>query len=194
MERKVKLKDGTEVLIRELSVDDVGLSASFFAELPEEDRAYLRTDVTDRAVVESRIRAMDDNSIIRLVAVADGKIVADGSLESEGQGWKAHIAELRLIVAGPYQHRGMGKLLARELYLLAAGNKVEEIVVKMMGPQKRARTIFKKLGFSKDARFEDYVKDIHGIKHDLIIMRCDLEDLWRKLGDHMASSDWQRMR
>ena len=194
MDKKFKLKDGREVHIRELIADDVDRSLTFFRGLPEEDREYLRTDVTRRDIVEQRIIAGRQSSIKRLVAIVDDEIVADGSLESEGTGWKQHIAELRLIVARPYQHQGLGKIMARELYLLAASKNVEEIIVKIMGPQKRARTIFKKLGFHKDATFHDYVKDVHGMKHDLVVMRCDMEALWQKLDDHMAHSDWQRMR
>ena len=41
MEKKTRLKDGSEVLIRELRQDDVDRSFAFFSALPKEDRAYL---------------------------------------------------------------------------------------------------------------------------------------------------------
>ena len=131
---------------------------------------------------------------MRLVAVVDEQIVADGSLELEVQGWKEHIAEIRLIVARPFQRKGLGTLMARELYLIAASKKVEEIIVKIMGPQVGVQNIFKRLGFHQEAVLHHYVKDISGTKQDLIVMRCDLEELWQKLGDHIVDSDWQRMR
>lgn len=194
MEKKAKLKDGSEVLIRELKKDDLDKSLAFFRALPKEDRAYLRVDVTKRDVVERRINAMESEEISRLVAVVDGEIVADGSLERERQEWKKHIAELRLIVAHPYQRKGLGLLMARELFALGASKKVEEILVRIMAPQVGALSIFKRLGFHQDAVLHDYVKDIDGEKHDLILMRCDLESLWRKLGDFMTDFDWQRTR
>ena len=194
MEKMAQLTDGREILIRDLHIDDLNDSVEFFGALPEEDREYLRVDVTNRDLVEQRIRAMEAGGIHRLVAVLDGKIVADGALELEKRGWKEHVAELRLIVARPVQHLGLGKHLARELYLLAAELKVEQIVVKFMRPQKRAQGIFKKLGFHQDAVFEDYVKDIHGEKHDLIVMRCDLKELWERLGNFIEESDWLRTR
>jgi L-amino acid N-acyltransferase YncA len=194
MEKKAKLKDGSEVLIRELKKDDLDKSLAFFRALPKEDRAYLRVDVTKHDVVERRINAMESEEVSRLVAIVDGEIVADGSLEREHQEWKKHIAELRLIVAHPYQRKGLGLLMARELFALAASKKVEEILVRIMAPQVGALSIFKRLGFHKDAVLHDYVKDIDGEKHDLILMRCDLESLWRKLGDFMTDFDWQRSR
>ncbi len=194
MHKKVKLKDGREAIIREMSMDDVESSFAFFSELPEEDRAYLRVDVTDHAIVEHRIRAADPERVTRLVAVVDDRIVADGSLELGAPGWEKHVAELRLIVARPFQHLGLGMLMARELYFLAAGKKVEEIMVRFMAPQKAAHNIFTKLGFHQDAILHDYVKDVSGHKQDLIIMRCDLEALWKKLEAYIDHSDWQRTR
>ena len=123
MGQKVKLKDGREVTVREIASDDVDRSHTFFRDLPADDRAYLRVDVTDRKVVEDRIRTIDRDRIRRLVAVHGDEIVADGTLESDGLQWDDHLAELRLIVARPYQRHGLGMLMARELYFLAARKK-----------------------------------------------------------------------
>lgn len=194
MRKKVKLKDGGEVLIREMRKDDIDRSLAFFQALPEEDRAYLRRDVTKREIAGRRIQELKSGRIMRLVAVVDEQIVADGSLELEAQGWGEHRAEIRLVVANPFQRKGLGTLMARELYLLAASKKVEEIIVKIMGPQVGVQNIFKRLGFHQEAVLHDYVKDISGTKQDLIVMRCNLEELWQKLRDHIVDSDWQRMR
>ena len=194
MKKKVKLKDGTEILIREMHKKDLDKSLAFFQALPEEDREYLRVDVTKRDVLERRIRALDYGLVVRLVAEIDGNIVADGALELEGLDWKDHVAELRLIVAHDFQHRGLGKAMARELYFIAASKKVEQIVAKFMGPQVRAQSIFKKLGFHREGEIHNYVKDIHGHKQDMVVMCCDLESLWQKLDDHITDFDWGRTR
>jgi L-amino acid N-acyltransferase YncA len=194
MEKMVKLKDGSDIMIRQLKKEDVDLSYLFFTGLPEDDRAYLRVDVTKRENVERRIQGIEQGNVIRLVALHEGNIVADGALELEGHGWEDHMAELRLIVARPFQHKGLGMIMARELFMLAASRRIEEVVVKFMGPQIRAQRIFKKLGFRQDALMHDYVKDIRGDRQDLILMRCDLEFLWRKLDSYITDFDWQRTR
>jgi L-amino acid N-acyltransferase YncA len=194
MSREVKLKNGTPVVIRPMRADDLDRSLAFFQTLSPEDRAYLRRDVSRREVVEERIRAIAAGRVKRLVAVADDRIIADAALELESEGWKEHVAELRLIVTGRYQREGLGLLMARELYSVAAEAKVEEIVVKMMRPQVAARSIFHKLGFREETMFPDDVKDVRGNKHDLILMRCDLEALWRELEDFIVAGDWQRVR
>jgi len=194
MSRKVQLKEGTSVVIRAMRAADLDWLWAFYQALSPEDRAYLRRDVTKREVVEARIEAMERGDLKRLVAVADERIVADGTLDLENSGWKEHVGELRMIVATDYQRKGLGRWMARELYSVAAEAKVEEIMVKMMRPQVAARSIFRRLGFHEEAVLPDYVKDLKGQKHDLILMRCDLEALWQELEDYVASADWQRVR
>ena len=194
MQKTLRLKDETEVLVREMQREDFDSSLAFFEALPDEDREYLRRDVTKREVVGQRIRENEAGAVRRLVAVVDGQIVADGSLEFPQEGWKGHIGELRLIVGRPYQRKGLGTLMARELYLLAASAKMEEIIVKIMRPQKAALSIFRRLGFRKAASLPEYVRDQAGRRQDLILMRCDLEALWQEMEDFLASKDWERTR
>jgi len=194
MERETKLKDGTRVVIRPMRTNDLERSFAFFQALSAEDKAYLRRDVSNREVVAERIRAMESGRVKRMVAVADDRIVADAALELESRGWKEHVAELRLIVAGDYQRKGLGLSMARELYSVATEAQVEEIIVKMMRPQVAARSIFRKLGFHEETLLPDWVKDTTGHKQDLILMRCDLEALWSKLEDFIVGRDFQRMR
>jgi L-amino acid N-acyltransferase YncA len=192
MDKEVTLKNNVKVTIREMTTQDVDRSLAFFQALPEDDRAYLRRPVTDREAVTRRIDAMTMGRVLRLVAVVDDEIVADGALELATQGWKEHIAEIRLIVARPYQGKGLGELMAMELYNLASRRRVEEILVEMMGPQAGVQRIFKRLGFQKVAEIQQFVKDIHGEKQDLILMRCKLAELWDKLEEHITASDWHQ--
>ena len=187
--RTVKLKDDTEVLIRAMKREDLEGSFAFFRALPEENRLSLRRDLSIRAVVEERIRELEEGAVKRLVAVADDKIVADGALEFSHFGWERHIAELRLFVAAPYQRKGLGTLMAGALYDLAASAGIEEIVVKMMASQTAAIRIFQTLGFHQEVVLRDYVKDMKGTKKDLVLMRCRLEDLWQKYEEFVRDTD-----
>ncbi len=194
MSDRFELKDGSEIIIRTMEDDDIDRSFAFFEALSEQDRTYLRVDVTQRHVVEQRIAAMASGRVKRLVALASDQIVADGALELAGEGWRAHMCELRLIVATSHQRKGLGMVMGRELYALGASQKVEEMVVKMMRPQAAARAIFQTLGFVEQAAITDYVKDRAGSRQDLLVMRCDLEAMGRKLENYFATADWQRTR
>jgi len=191
---EAQLKDGTEVLIRPMTKGDVERSFAFFQGLPEEDRRYLRVDVTKRENVKRRIRMMEKDHVKRLVAVVDGDIVADGALELSREEWTADTGEIRLIVSRPYQRKGLGMLMARELYMLATGEKLKDIVVRMARPQVAAHNIFHKLGFAEEFSLPGHVRDRAGGRHDLVLMRCDLNEMWRELETFFQHSDWQRAR
>jgi RimJ/RimL family protein N-acetyltransferase len=194
-EHVAQLKDGTEVLIRPLRIDDLDRSLAFFQALPGEDRTYLRVDVTKRDLVERRIcSALRSDKIKRIVALIGEEIVGDGALEVGGDEWDRHVAELRVVIAHPFQRRGLGTLMMRELYAEAASWKVQEIVVRIMRPQKAAWAICRKLGFQEEVLLHDYLKDISGHKQDLILMRCDLEELWQRMEDFIERSDWRGTR
>ncbi len=192
--RTVKLKDDKDALIRTMKREDLGESLAFFRALSEEDRLSLRGDFSTRESVEGRIREMEEGTVKRLVAVAGGTIVADGALELSHFGWERHIAELRLIVATPYQHKGLGMLMARALYEVAASAGIEEIIVKMMATQTAALRIFDKLGFHQEVVLRNYVKDTKGTRNDLVLMRCPLKDLWEKYEDFVHETDMRSFK
>lgn len=191
VDKVVSLKDGQEVTIRNMRPQDVDLSYDFFCAMPAEDRRYLRVDVTRRDLVERRTTEVDSGRADRLVVVADGKIVADGSLELQGHGWGDCIGEIRLMVARPYQHLGLGTLLARELYYLGMQHKLDRIVVRVMRPQSRAHRIMKRLGFREEFLIPEHVRDQDGAWQDLIIMRCNLDELWNEMESLVEASDWR---
>jgi len=192
--KNVTLTDGRKVTIRNMHPDDVEPSFTFFCELPDEDRKYLRLDVTRREVVERRTTELDGSRVERIVVVHEDEIVADGSLELQGHGWGDKVAEVRLIIARPWQRFGLGTLMARELFHLASKHRMDRIVVRLMRPQVGAHRIFQRLGFHEEFLIPEHVRDQAGEWQDLIIMRCPLEDLWREMEFELESSDWQRHR
>ena len=194
MDKIEKLKDGTEVTIRKLVMEDLDLLMEFFLALPMEDRKYLKFDVTDRKAVQRRLRRVESGDDIRVVAVHGGLIIASGVLELSGEAWSKHQGEIRLIVARPFQQRGLGAIMIRELYFVAVQNNIETIVAKMMRPQVGAQKIFRRLGFRDDSLMPDFVKDIKGESQDLIVMTCDVKQLWKQLDRLFSESDWQRCR
>jgi L-amino acid N-acyltransferase YncA len=194
MEKTDTLKDRTKVIIRELHADDLDRLMKFYSALPLEDRKYLRIDVTDRKIVEQRIKLTKTANVFRLVALFEDEIIADGALELSAEEWRKHQGELRVIVARPFQHKGLGMIMVREMYFLAVEKKVERVVVKMMRPQIAAQRIFRKLGFREELLIPDYVEDRSGEKQDLIIMTCNIKDLWNELEHFYSDSDWQRCR
>jgi ribosomal protein S18 acetylase RimI-like enzyme len=194
MDKIEKLKDGTEVTIKKLGPEGLDALMDFYNALPLEDRKYLKFDVTDKKAVAKRLRRVDSGEDIRVAAWHGGLIVASGALELSGDPWSRHQGEIRVIVARPFQQRGLGTVMIRELYFIAVQNNVETIVAKMMRPQTGAQKIFRRLGFREDSFIPDFVKDIKGGSQDLIVMTCHVQDLWKELDRLFSESDWQRCR
>lgn len=194
MEKTETLKDGTKVTIRSLTIEDLDRLMNFYRSLPEEDRKYLRVDVTDRNIVKQRIETAEAENIFRIIALKGEDIIADGALELTTEEWRRHQGELRVIVAEEYRRKGAGMIIMRELYFLAIEKKVEKMIAKMMKPQVAARTICKKLGFHEEVLIPDYVKDQTGKFQDLVIMTCDIQELWKELDHFYMDSDWERCR
>lgn len=192
--KTVTLADGRQVTIRNMRPDDVESSFEFFCGLPEEDRKYLRLDVTRREVVERRTTELDPSRVERVVVEHEGTIVADGALELEGHGWGDKVAEVRIIIAHPWQRLGLGTMIARELFHLASKHRMDRIVVRLMRPQIGAHRIFQRLGFHEEFLIPEHIRDQEGAWQDLIIMRCPLEDLWREMEFELETLDWQRHR
>jgi len=192
--KRETLRDGTKVLIRDLHFDDLDKLMKFYRSLPEEDRVYLKVDVTKRKVVEKRMKLIEEGTVFRIVALHDDEIIGDGMFEISKEEWRKHQGELRVIVAKPFQRKGLGMLMFRELHSLAMKKDIDKIVVKMMKPQKGAINICKKLGFHKETVIPNYVWDQADVPQDLVIMTCKPKDLWRELEHSYSDSDWRRCR
>lgn len=187
MERTVVLKDMSLVRIRPIAPRDAERSHAFFCGLPEEERTYLRRDVTRRGITDQRIAETSSPLIDRIVALHDDSIVADGSLERGQHQWEEHVGEIRLIVAPEFRGKGLGMRMARELYFLAHEHDVARIKIRIMRPQREAARIFEKLGFWEEYVFPQHVRDQKGNLQDLVVLRCDLavltEEVHRTLPD-----------
>lgn len=194
MDKIEKLKDGTSLTIRLLRIDDLDAMMKFYRGLPLEDRKYLKFDVTNKKVVAKRLKRIESGDDIRVIAVLNNEVVASGALELSGEHWSKHQGEIRVIIARPFQHKGLGTIMIRELYFIAVQKNVELIVARMMRPQVGAQHIFRKLGFREELLLPDFVKDIEGTSQDLIVMACNVKDLWKELDHFFSESDWQRHR
>ena len=194
MEIKEKLKDGTKLLIRTLTFDDLEKLMEFYRALSYEDRKYLKVDVTNRSIIEKRIRAVEEGSAFRIIALHEKNIIAIGLLELATEDWLRGQGELRVVISREFQRKGLGMIMIRELYMIAVQQKVDKVIAKIMRPQIGPRKILRRLGFREELVIPDYVHDLDKKDQDLIIMICDIKDLWKEIESFYKDSDWQRCR
>ncbi len=184
--KKVKIKEEIVVDLRPMVKDDLELLVEFFKEIPVEDRQFLKDDVMQRSTIERWVAGLDYSNTLPILALHKDKVVGDATLHQQKIGWSRHVGEIRLVVAKTYQDKGLGHVLAREIFHHAMELGLEKIMVQTMDRQARARAVFSKLGFKKEAVLKDHVKDVAGKRQNLVIMTHDVVDLWRSMEDLIA--------
>jgi RimJ/RimL family protein N-acetyltransferase len=173
-EKEAKLKDGSRVLLRPMVAEDRERLMAFFRALPEEERIFLRHDVTDPEVIRSWTEQIDYGRVLPLVALAGDRIVGDATLHRIPRGWKRHIGTVRVVVAADYHDKGLGTLLVHEIVELATEFGLEKLWAELPLNAPAALALFRKAGFSSKAVIEGLVKDLHGRNTDVVIMVCDV--------------------
>ena len=99
------------------------------------------------------------------------------------------MAEIRCVVSREFQQKGLGTILMHELVAHAHKEGVHKITAKMMDSQVSAQNAFRKLGFRKEYELKDFVVDISGKSHNLVIMVNDVSALWKTMEDLLVYSD-----
>ncbi|MHC4219895.1 MAG: GNAT family N-acetyltransferase [Planctomycetota bacterium] len=184
------LKNGTAVTLRQPTMDDLDRLRGFFLGLPEEDRKYLRVDVSKREVVEQLIRQGETGEVHRIIALIGEDVIANGGLHRSTDTWQRHLGEIRVIVARQHRGQRLGAMLIGELFHTAEKGGIEQVVVKAAAPQTAARKICDRLGFRVDAVLPDHIKDPDGNLHDMVVMSCTLDEMWHELKDFYKADDW----
>ena len=191
MSKSIKLPDATELTIRDISKNDIDALMNFFCGLSAEDRRYLRIDVTNRKTVEQRLNLMAFGYHFRIGAFLGDALVAEGALELPFEEWRRNQGEIRVLVSGPFQRRGVGMLLMKELYCLSLRQQVDTVVIWMMKPQVGAQSLARKMGFHDVSILPDYVRDQDGIMQDLIIMKGGVKVLMKEIEKFYGEIDWE---
>jgi RimJ/RimL family protein N-acetyltransferase len=152
--------------------NDVDQSYDFFNQLSEQDRLYLRIDVSRKGAVQRRLmdERWDREVCYRLVAEKEGRIIADATLCRPSFGWSTHTANLRYIVLGEFRRKGLATILVRELFVTAVKEGIEKIEAEIMEENNAAIKSVEKLGFKQEGVLKDFVTDIKGSRHNLVIM------------------------
>ncbi|MFH0908561.1 MAG: GNAT family N-acetyltransferase [bacterium] len=177
----VTLRSGETVDIRPMVPRDAQALLAFYRELPEEDRLFLDDDVTQDDWVKRLMSRVDYDNNVPLVAVHDGNIQGHATLIRTHFGWMAHVGQIRVVVARPFQHKGLGKALVRELMKIAVSAGLEKMTARMMDNQVGACRAFEKLGFKVEATFKGFVKDTHGKRRNMLLMANDVSHIWQAM-------------
>ncbi|MBN1566425.1 MAG: GNAT family N-acetyltransferase [Acidobacteria bacterium] len=183
------LKDGSHITMRPLARQDGPALLAFFRAMPKDDRLFLREDLSKKEVMDRLIEGLDYEKSLPLIAIVKSTIVGYATIQFNKYGWQRHMAEIRCVISRKYQHKSLATILLSELVSYADRKGILMISAKMMDSQKSAQRILHKLGFIKEAELENFVIDINGKTHNLIVMVNNVSELWKKMEDLLIDSD-----
>lgn len=186
--KEVKLKDGRQVHLKLLDLDNMDQLIHFFQALPLEDRMYLRNDVFNPKYVKRRFGEINYDLKYPVIALNKEEIVGIGTLFRAEFGWERNLGEIRCVVSRSFQRKGLCTILVRELFLRALKTDLYKIQAEVIEDQKSAIATFKRMGFHSEAILKKHVTDIHGNRRNLVIMSLDIQDLWSIMEDFIPDS------
>jgi L-amino acid N-acyltransferase YncA len=168
-------EDHKEITIRPMLPTDQEALLDFFRRIPQEDRFYLKEDVTSPQVIAGWAGNLDYSRALPLLAIMDGKIVGDGTLHHRRAGSRRHIGEVRIVVDPQYRNRGVGRGLLHKLIDIAQDKAIEKLMFEVViDTEEAARHTAQILGFVPVAVLPAHIKDYCGNAHDLMIMEFRL--------------------
>jgi len=172
--KEAKLKDGTKVLLRPMVAEDQDALYSFFKAVPKEDARYLRDDVASRLIVENWANNLDYAKTLPILALKNGTIIADATLNRRRFGWKWHLGTVRLFVHNDYRKVGLGQLMIREIADIAFKLELEKLIAEVPDINISAINAFMKAGFYRAATIPNLVKDRDNRPLDVVVMIKDI--------------------
>ncbi|MBW1997504.1 MAG: GNAT family N-acetyltransferase [Deltaproteobacteria bacterium] len=169
--KEIILKNGSGVTLRPLAPGDEKLLFAFFNGLSDDDRWFLDADVRDPRVIEDWVRTGENEKGVSVVAILEGKIIGIANLHRPHSGSKRHIGEVEISVAPGFRKKHLATWMLLDLMNFAMSMGLEILVMYMVeGRDSSLMGSLKRLGFSPEAVFRDYLRDKEGNPYSLVVM------------------------
>ena len=165
------LRNGMRIEIKPMVPGDVDKVLEFFLQVPEDDRYFLKDDVTSPRTVEGWAAHLDYDRALPLLAWCDGRVVGDAVLVRSRTGARSHIGEIRVVVHPDFRAQGLGSILIRHVCEIAADAELDKVVAELVADREEdAITAMDRMGFIRSAAIPEYFRDQRGRSHDLVVM------------------------
>ena len=177
--KEIILKDGTGVTLRPIQAEDEALLARMFDRFSEDDRWFLNHDVTDSGLLEGWVKQNNPHRIISIVAILEGRIIANALLKRHDYGSKNHIGKVRISVDPDFRKKRLGTWMLLDLINLGIGLGLEKLLMELV-KYRDSNVIrgIRNLDFYEEAVLHNHIKDRGGNLQDLIIMVKQLHRGW----------------
>lgn len=171
----MKLRDGTECVVRPLGKRDETRLHKFFLAVPEEERLFIKQPVFDREMFKEWCRHADFERNLPLLMLHGQKIMGEATLHQRFGGWKRHIGLITVLTHPQYRGRDVAKILVAEQVEIARVLGLRRLEAELNGERKVAIRALEQIGFQHLMKLEDYVLDMKAITHDYVLMGMDLK-------------------
>jgi L-amino acid N-acyltransferase YncA len=175
--KKIRSTDGREFTIRLMEPTEADKSAisAFANRLNEDDLLYLRTDITDPAVIAQWIQNLVSGNTTTLIAEVNDEVAGYASVHREQAQWTRCVGELRVNAARQFRGIGLGRALVAEAFNLGQALGLRKLCGMITPDQNGARTAFERLGFRVEAALHDWVQDRRGRLRDILVLTYELD-------------------
>jgi len=177
--KEVILNDGSGVTLRPLKAGDESALFEMFKRLSEDDLWFLNHDLSGSGLVDDWVKNLDPKRVISIVALLEGRIIANAALMMKTYGAKSHIGKIRISVDPSFREKRLGTWMLLDIVNLAMAIGLKMLVMRLI--QDRDSSVIngvRKLGFVEDAVLKDYVLDREENPHNLVIMTKHLPMEW----------------
>ncbi|MCK4584457.1 GNAT family N-acetyltransferase [candidate division WOR-3 bacterium] len=192
--KEVILKNGEKVILRPMVKEDEKKLLEFFLKLPEEDRLFLKDDVTDPKVIKSWAENLNYEHVIPILAEIGDRIIGDATLHRRSTDQTHKTGEIRIVTDKDFRRHGLGTMLAKEIYYLALSLKFSKLVAEVIEDQHTVLKACESLGFRHETILKNQAIDLKGKKHNLIVLTEDVDALWKSIEDliHKDTAHYSR--
>ena len=177
--KEVILKDGTGITLRSLADGDQDALYRMFHRFPKDELWFLNHDVNDRALIDQWIVNLNSRRVVSIVALLEGRVIANAVLMMKGYGAKKHIGKIRIAVEPAMREKRLGTWMLLDLINLGVAIGLRILVMRLI--EDRDIDVIqgvKKLDFVERATLKDYVLDMEENPHNLVLLTKRLHTRW----------------
>ena len=145
--------------------------------MPTEDLVYMDRNLRSPEVLQEWLDAADRHELLDLAAESEsGEIVGHCLVYHTPRGWKSHQGRIRITVLPAWRHKALASRLIQEMVHVALNAGLDLLVAEFIPGQETAMETFSRNSFHTLARIPQYVRDVQGKDHDLVLMGRNLRD------------------
>lgn len=177
--KELILKDGTGVSLRPLADGDQDALFKMFHRFPKDELWFLNQDVNDPDLIDGWVRNLNPKRVVSIIALLEGKVIANAVLMMKDYGAKKHIGKIRIAVDPAMREKRLGTWMLLDLINMAVAIGLKILVMRLIEDRDIAVIQgVKKLDFVERAIFKDHVLDMEENPHNLVVLTKRLQTRW----------------